>query len=81
MGACMKIIAEQDIPIRCDSLKCTGAAHYICVVKTDPRYVRLYCSQHTAELLQGIVKVMADDEKLSDYVSTEHLMEGAIISV
>ena len=76
-----RIIAERDLGIVCDSSKCTRQAWYICTIRTaELPYARLYCPQHTAELLQGAAKMLPANESLSAYIETEHLFQGAEIN-
>lgn len=77
----MKIIADLDVPILCDSGKCTAAAYYVCTVKSSVPYARLYCPQHTAELLQEAAEMIGSDENLHEYIETEFLIKGAAINV
>jgi hypothetical protein len=81
----MILIEEHEVEIRCDAgdksdSRCRSNARYVVTLKLSIPVVRLYCAQHTAELLQGAAKVLRQDEKLSNYVETEFLMKGQVIN-
>lgn len=77
----MIVLHERDLEICCDSGECDKPARYVIILKLRIRTTRLYCSRHTAELLQRAAQVLRDDEDLHQYIDTEHLMRGASINV
>lgn len=72
----MIVITESDLGIACDSTGCTKQAYYVCMFKFTAPYARLYCPQHTAELLQSAATILKDGESLHDYIETEFLVKG-----
>lgn len=77
MGAFMR----ESLVAVCDSHKCTYLAVYACTVKNIDtqhiQYVRLYCTEHTAELTTGIKAILDkpehDGKVLHDYLDVEHI--------
>jgi hypothetical protein len=76
----MILIEENEVQICCDAGDCKTNARYIVTLKLKIPVPRLYCAQHTAELLQRAATLLKKDETLSEYVETEFLMKGQVIN-
>lgn len=75
------VITESQLGIVCEG--CKRAAVYIVTVHGDDTTHRLYCPQCTAELLQRAAQILEDnddDRPLHDYIETESLFSGKVIS-
>jgi hypothetical protein len=81
-GIPVNIEGELSDPYTCESARCTQQSIYRCTVKRFGRnhvsYCRDYCTKHTQELTEGMVRLMKSPEwqgteRLHDYLEVEHI--------